>query len=174
MKTTVAGPRLLAILSTVPDPRQARGRGQPLPALLALATAAMLHGARSLDAIAHWGRLQEPGVVQALGFTRAQTPAVSTLPLVFKDLDVAAFAAALRRWAQQRDVKGRPIALDGTAVRGSHGAQLPGVDLVAADADAAGLVLAQAGGQAGCGRGRIDGRDRIAAHAAACGPSGDR
>jgi len=149
MNAPAAGPLLLATFATVPDPRQASGRRHPLPAILALATAAMLQGARSLYAIAQWGRLQEPGVVRALGFTGAQTPAVSTLHLVFKKLDVAAFEAALSAWAQQLDLKGRTIAIDGKALRGSHGEHLPGVDLVAGYADAAGLVLAQAGGQAG-------------------------
>ena len=117
--------------------------------MLALATAAMLCGARSLSAMAQWGRLQPPAVVAALGFTRERTPAVSTLHQVFSHLDVTAFEAALATWAQtalgdRRDA----IALDGKALRGIHGEALPGVDLVAAYATGAGLVLAQSGGEA--------------------------
>jgi hypothetical protein len=110
----------------------------------------MLAGARSLYAIAQWGRLQEPAVVQALGFTRTRTPTVSTLHLVFKALDVVAFEAVLADWAQAQ-LGDRPahIALDGKALRGSHGEHLPGVDVVAAYAVEAGLVLAQTGGRAG-------------------------
>ena len=69
-----------------------------LAAILALAVAALLADARSLYAIAQWGRLQSAETVRTLGFTRAKTPTVSTLREVFKALDVAAFEAALARW----------------------------------------------------------------------------
>ncbi len=150
MNDEAMGRSLLAAFATVPDPRLARGRRHPLPAILALSTAAMLCGARSLYAIAQWGRLQPPTVVRALGFTRAQTPAVSTLHQVFSALDVEAFEAALATWAQQYlGERQEAIAIDGKALRGIHGEALPGVDLVAAYAREAGLVLAQAGGPAG-------------------------
>jgi hypothetical protein len=109
----------------------------------------MLSGARSLYAIWQWGRLQPPEVVRALGFTRERTPSVATLHLVFKALDAAAFEAALAGWARANLGDARRIALDGKALRGIHGEELPGVRLVAAYADEAGLVLAQSGGQ-GC------------------------
>lgn len=143
---------MLAAFATVPDPRLPRGRRHPLPAVLALATAAMLCGARSLYAIAQWGRLQPPEVVRALGFTRERTPAISTLHEVFSQLDTEAFESALRTWA--RDYFGdrqEAIAIDGKALRGIHGEALPGVDLVAAYATEAGLVLAQSGGPARSG-----------------------
>jgi hypothetical protein len=47
-------PDLLAYLATVPDPRAARGRRHPLIAILGLAAAAVLAGARSVTAIAEW------------------------------------------------------------------------------------------------------------------------
>src|SRR3990172_9536559 len=100
MERELIGRSLLEAFAKVPDPRLPKGRRHPLPAILALATAAMLCGARSLYAIAQWGRLQEPAIVKALGFSRERTPAVSTLHLVFKDLDAVAFEAALRAWAQ--------------------------------------------------------------------------
>src|SRR4051812_2601810 len=70
------GRGLLEAFAQVPDPRRPRGRRHPLAALLALSAAAMLSGARSLYAIAQWGRLQPSGVVRALGFTRERTPSV--------------------------------------------------------------------------------------------------
>ena len=117
----------------------------------------MLAGARSVDAIAQGGRLQEAGVVQALGYTREKTPAGSTFHEVFKALDVEAFEAVLSRWAQQHLGPGEAIAIDGKALRGIHGEELPGVRLVAAYAHRAGRVLAQAGGPAPTERGT--GRD---------------
>lgn len=141
------GAELLAAFATVPDPRSRHGRRHPLPAILALATAAMLSGARSLYAIAQWGRRQPPEVVAALGFTRTRTPTVSTLHLVVRDLDAAAFEGALSQWARANlGDDEAAIAIDGKGLRGIHGEALPGVRLVAAYRDRAGLVLAQAGG----------------------------
>ena len=143
------GLSLLDAFATVPDPRSPSGRRHPLPAILALATAAMLEGARSIDAIAQWGRLQPPDVVHALGFTRDRTPCGSTVHLVFKALDVPAFEAALQTWARlQLGDRGKAIAIDGKGLRGIHGEEVPGVRLVAAYCDEAGLVLAQTGGRA--------------------------
>lgn len=52
--------------------------------MLALAVCAMMCGRRSLYAIAQWGRDQGSTVAQELGFTRATTPCVATLHLVFR------------------------------------------------------------------------------------------
>ena len=147
MDQETIGRSLLEAFAEVPEPRQRRGRRHPLPALLALAAAAMLSGARSLYAIAQWGRLQPPEVVRALGFTRDATPCVATLHRAFKALDAAAFERALAGWARATLGDARRVAVDGKALRGIHGEELPGVRLVAAYADEAGLVLAQSGGQ---------------------------
>jgi DDE_Tnp_1-associated len=148
MKSEELGPSLLQALATVPDPRSRQGRRHPLPAVLALATVAMLCGARSLYAIAQWGREQPDEVIQALGFTREQTPGVATLHRVFKGLDAEAFEQALAGWAQRvLGRRGEAIALDGKALRGIHGEELPGVRLVAAYDIQTGLVLGQRGGE---------------------------
>ena len=142
------GRSLMEAFAKVPDPREARGKRHPLPAMLALSTVAMLSGAKSLYAIAQWGRLQQPEVVRALGFTREQTPCVATLHLLFKDLDIAYFEQALQNWAQRNlGDRGKVIAIDGKGLRGIHGEEIPGVRLVAAYADEVGLVLTQKGGQ---------------------------
>ncbi len=148
METSDVGRRLVAAFAKVPDPRKPRGRRHPLPAILALSTSAMLSGARSLYAIAEWGRVQPPAVIAAFGFQRAQTPCVATLHLLFKRLDAGAFEAALTQWARA-ELGDRPgaIAIDGKALRGIHGEEVPGVRLVAAYSDEAGLVLAQKGGE---------------------------
>jgi DDE family transposase len=151
MQTNELGPSLLRALAEVPDPRSRHGRRHPLPAILALATVAMLCGARSLYAIAQWGREHPPEVVRALGFTRQPTPGGATLHRVFKALDVDRFERVLAQWAQAAlgdRGQGEAIALDGKALRGIHGEQLPGVWLVAAYDVRTGLVLAQKGGQA--------------------------
>jgi DDE family transposase len=151
MQTDELGASLLRALADVPDPRSRHGRRHALPAVLALATVAMLCGARSLYAIAQWGREQPESVPRSLGFTRQQTPGVATLHRVFKRLDVDVFETVLARWAQAAlgdRSRGEAIALDGKALRGIHGEQLPGVRLVAAYDVQTGLVLGQKGGQA--------------------------
>jgi len=55
METEALVRRRFAAFTQVPDPRRPRGRRHPLAAILALATAAMLGGARSLDAIGQEG-----------------------------------------------------------------------------------------------------------------------
>src|SRR5262249_10797215 len=101
MRTVDLGPSLLAAFARVPDVRSRHGRRYALPALLTLATAAMLAGARSLYAISQWGRLQPPAVRQALGFAEGDLPAATTLHYVFKQLNIAGFEAALQTWAAQ-------------------------------------------------------------------------
>jgi len=140
------GPGLLAVFAALPDTRGRHGRRHSLAAILTLATAAMLSGARSLYAIGQWGRLQPPVVLRDLGFTRSATPSVSTLHVVFRGLDVVAFERALSQWAQARAPNRPRLAIDGKGLRGIHGEELPGVRLVAAYCDEAGLVLAQKGG----------------------------
>lgn len=141
-------PSLLAALAAVPDPRCRRGRRYAANSVLTFAVCAMLCGARSLYAIAQWGRDQGSAEIRAaLGIGRGSTPSVATLFRLFRDLDVDAFEAALGAWAEAQGVpRGEAVALDGKHLRGIHGEGVPGVHLVAACAHRAGAVLAQKGG----------------------------
>jgi DDE_Tnp_1-associated len=143
-------PSLLAALAEVPDPRRQRGRRYPVGAVLTFAVCAMVCGARSLYAIAQWGHEQGSAEVRAaLGITRARTPSVATLFRLFRDLDQAAFEAALGAWVRAQGLSaGEGVALDGKTLRGIHGEQVPGVHLVAAYAHHTGAVLGQKGGAA--------------------------
>jgi DDE_Tnp_1-associated len=148
MKAAELGPSLLAAFARVPDVRSRHGRRSPLPALLTLATAAMLCRARSPYAMAQWGRLQPKAVRQALGFRGPRMPGITTLHYVFKRLQVDFFERELQAWAAQvLDPTTQQLVLAGNALRGLHGEELPGVRLVALYAPDAGLALAQAGGQ---------------------------
>ena len=131
-------------LDLVPDFRSSQGRRHSLGAILALATCAMLCGARSLYAIAQWGRDQGGATAQLLGFSQEKTPCVATLHRVFKGLDVAAFEAEVGNWLANSGVEADdPLSLDGKTLRGVHGQEIPGVHLVSAYASHAGAVLAQ-------------------------------
>jgi hypothetical protein len=63
-------PDLLAYLATVSDPRARAGRRHPLVAILVLAAAAVLAGARSIAAIAEWAADAPQPVRAALGTRR--------------------------------------------------------------------------------------------------------
>ena len=61
---------LMAYLATVADPRAERGCRHPLVAILAMAAAAVLTGARSMTAIAEWAADTPQSVRAALGARR--------------------------------------------------------------------------------------------------------
>ena len=136
--------RLREALDGVPDHRSSQGRRHPLGAVLSLAVCAMLCGARSLYAIAQWGRDHRAAAGQAPGFPLGKTPCVATLHRVFKDLDVAAFEEVLREWVKDSGVElGSVVSVDGKTLRGIHGDEIPGVHLVSAYAAGSGAVLTQ-------------------------------
>lgn len=124
---------LYEVFEQLPDPRSPLGRRHPLPAILGQATVAMLGGARSLEAIAQFGRDRGPHFARALGFTRDEMPCKATFHNVFKVLDAEVFEQALGRWLGGRRRAGwRRMAIDGKTLRGTQGDQLPGVHLLAA------------------------------------------
>jgi DDE_Tnp_1-associated len=155
LPTAPPGPpgSLAGALAAVPDPRRPYGwrpdrAPLPLVGVLQLAVAAMLCGARSLYAVAQWGRErveEDPAALAPLGLPAGRSPSVATLHRVFKGLDATAFERALGRWLAASGVDpAEAVALDGKTLRGIHGDAVPGVHLVAAFAHRAGAVLAQA------------------------------
>ena len=136
---------LMEILHTIPDPRKPRGIRHPLPALLALATLAILAGHSSLEAIAQFGRDHGPALAFALGFRRGKTPTKSAFSKLFRRLDINAFEAALSQWLRGRheDHDWQALALDGKTLRGSKDGEAPGVHLLTAFVPAAATVIAQ-------------------------------
>ena len=121
-------------LDGVPDHRSSQGRRHPLGAILSLAVCAMRCGARSLYAIAQWGRDQGISTGQLLGFrpgkTPGEEPCVATFhrvfKRVFKDLDVDRFEAVLGEWLSNSEVEpGEALSLDGKTLRGIHGETIP-------------------------------------------------
>src|SRR5438477_5081017 len=143
---------LAAALATVPDPRHPYGwwpERPPLPlvGLLQFSVAAVVCGARSLYAMAQWGRERvedDPELLTDLGLPPGRSPSVATLHRLFKALDGAAFERAVGDWLARTGVEpGDALALDGKTLRGVHGAGVPGVHLVGAHAHRAGAILAQ-------------------------------
>jgi predicted transposase YbfD/YdcC len=160
-------PHLLAYLATIPDPRAALGRRHPLVAILALAAAAVLAGARSFAAIAEWATDAPQPVRAALGARRDApdhwaVPAEATIRRTLGRLDANALAAAVGAWladrqrhdrsrcaghAQRRRPRRRAVAVDGKTLRGAHAPAPDGdgrpVHLLAAMDHTSRAVLAQ-------------------------------
>lgn len=143
---------LAAALAMVPEPRRPYGwrpEYPPLPlvALLQCCVAAILCGARGVTAIAQWAeerRGDEPALLLALGLPPGRRPCAATLHRVLKALDADAFERAIGGWLAGTGAAPRdPLAVDGKALRGVHGADIPGVHLVSAYAHGAAVVVAQ-------------------------------
>jgi predicted transposase YbfD/YdcC len=119
---------LTAAFAHIPDPRRARSVTYALPAILALAVAAILSNHLSVLAIAEWGARQSPDLLRTLGFADGRTPCQSTLQRLFSKLDGHALSAALGAYfapavvplpvaaAAAAPVQG--VAMDGKAQRG--------------------------------------------------------
>ena len=147
-------PHLLAYLATVTDPRTRTGRRHPLVAILVLAAAAVLAGARSIAAIAEWAADAPQPVRAALGTRRDPctghwvwaVPSETTIRRTLARLDATALAAAIGAWLADRDRpdrRRRAVAVDGKTLRGASGAQGRQVHLLACMDHATRAVLAQ-------------------------------
>jgi hypothetical protein len=158
-------PHLLAYLAAIPDPRSALGRRHPLVAILALAAAAVLAGARSFAAVAEWATDAPQPVRAALGARRDApdhwaVPAEATIRRTLGRLDANALAAAVGAWLADRQrhdhrhsaghaQRPRPrqpaVAVDGKTLRGTRAPGGDGrpVHLLAAMDYTSRVVLAQ-------------------------------
>jgi predicted transposase YbfD/YdcC len=149
-------PHLLACLAAVPDPRAARGRRHPLVAILAMAAAAVLAGARSVAAIAEWAADAPQPVRAALGARHHApgcfaVPAEATIRRTLARLDADALAGVIGAWLADRDPdpagadRRRAVAVDGKTLRGARATGGDGrpVHLLAAMDHASRAVLAQ-------------------------------
>lgn len=139
--------QLLAVLQSVPDPRDRRGVRYPLAGMLAVAVAAVIAGARSFAAIGQWAAQATAEHLAEFGLARAGAPDESTLRKLFARIDADALDAAVGRWmwTRTRTVDSRRvIALDGKTVRGARSrpdGKAP--HLIAAFDHDAGAVLGQ-------------------------------
>jgi predicted transposase YbfD/YdcC len=115
---------LAVAFAAVADPRRAASVIYPLPAVLALAVAAILANHLSVLAIAEWGARQDATVLAALGFPTARTPCQSTLQRLFRQLDGHALSARLTACFGPSAAPARTesaahgVAIDGKAQRG--------------------------------------------------------
>ena len=102
-------------------------------AILALATCAMLCGARRLIRHSSMGAGPRGCYGAAFGVQPGEDTLRGHLHRVFKGLDVAAFEAEVGNWLANSGVEADdPLSLDGKTLRGVHGQEIPGVHLVSA------------------------------------------
>jgi urease gamma subunit len=120
-------PQLLAYLATIADPRAPRGHRHPLIAILAMAAAAVLAGARSMTAIAEWAadtpRASGPRSAPARNSPdHYSVPAETTIRRALGRLDPQALATAIGAWLGDRDrpqQRRQAVAVDGKTLRGA-------------------------------------------------------
>jgi len=154
---------LLGYLAQIADPRHRRGRRHALTAVLAVAVAAVLAGARSLAAIGEWAADAPQPVLAALGVRHDplrrvyRPPAEATMRRVLARVDPDALDRAIGAWLadQQPPVPTtrpppptrparRAVAVDGKTLRGSGHHRAAQVHLLAAMDHTSRGVLGQA------------------------------
>ena len=142
---------LLAYLAAIDDPRSRAGRRHPLVAVLLIAAAAVLAGARSIAAIAEWAADTPQSIRAALGTRRDPfagrwvVPTETTIRRTLARLDAEELAAAIGAWLADRDrpSRRRAVAVDGKTLRGAQDTQGRQVHLLAVMDHATRAVLAQ-------------------------------
>src|SRR3954451_22884586 len=93
-----AGASLMELLEGIHDPRHARGKRHPLPALLNLAVVAMLAGMSSYEAIVQFGKERGGEFLKLLGFTARKGLCKATYSRVFRRIDVVEFEDRVGAW----------------------------------------------------------------------------
>ena len=136
---------LMELLEGLHDPRCAKGKRHPLPALLSLAVVGMLAGMTSYEAIVQYGKERGWGFLQLLGFTTKWGLCKATYSRVFRRIDVVDFEVRVGRWIQAQLGKDDAphLSIDGKTARGSRDGSTPSVHLVSAYAPDVKAVLAQ-------------------------------
>ena len=125
-------PKLSLAFEKIPDLRKHWRKRYNLKALLVMATAAILSGAKGPTSISEWGRSKSREELKQMGFKRGIAPCPATFHNVFKDLDVLTFEQAIRDYFSPVLKGEKAIAVDGKTLRGSKDGDLPGVHLLAA------------------------------------------
>jgi len=135
---------LVEVLREVTDPRNARGIRHPFESVLALAAMAALSGMRNYEAIAEWAADVPRDILRELRCWCHQAPSEPTFRRVLQAIDADEIDRVVGRWlADQVEVFGKGVALDGKTLRGSGQGDREPFHLLAAVTHEDGIVLAQ-------------------------------
>ncbi len=108
---------LAAFFADIADPRRAQGRRHPLPAVLAIATAAVLCGLRGYKAIAGWANDLKPRARERFRCRREngiyRVPSESISRDVLIRVDPTALDQACQRWNKAYAQEDSSLAVDG-------------------------------------------------------------
>jgi predicted transposase YbfD/YdcC len=116
----MAPAHLIAILSTVPDPRVERTRRHKLVDILVIVMLAMINGAAGWEDIADFAEVREAWLSGFLELPGG-VPCADTFRRVFEALDPRVFGACLAELTADlvTDLEGKVVAIDGKTMRGS-------------------------------------------------------
>lgn len=112
--------RLIALLSTVPDPRVARTRVHKLVDLLVMALLAMINGAGGWEDMHEFAEVRESWLRGFLELPGG-VPCADTFRRLFEAIDPVVFGQCLAAITADltKDLEGKVVALDGKTLRGS-------------------------------------------------------
>ena len=133
----------------LPEPRGGRRQLHPLPAVLTIALAATLAGARGYLAISEYAARLTQAQLKRLRtyFDRKQqcfvAPSEPTLRRVLRQVDPVALEQAFSDWIQASAPTGEPLAMDGKTLKGARRDDGSQVHLLAALLHQQGAVVAQ-------------------------------
>lgn len=144
-------PSLREILAPVPDPRKARGRRHPWPAVLLLVVVGLLSGANSQRAVARWGQDAPEQWRRGLGCTRLRGPSQPTLQRRLGKVAVGPLETVRGDWLPQGRAAWRHstarwldgIAIDGKTRRGARRLGARDAHLLSACCQRFGVVLGE-------------------------------
>jgi hypothetical protein len=141
---------LMQVLRKIPDPRKRRGIRHGRTTLLAISVAAVLSGARSLEAIAQWARECTQPELTRLGcrrnprINRREAPSEPTLRRFLQGVDADAVDAQVGQWLQGLTMKaGQAAAFDGKTLRGARREDKSQVHLLSLVLQGSGITIAQ-------------------------------
>ena len=141
---------LMAVLRKVPDPRKRRGIRHTKTTLLAIAVAAVLSGARSLEGIAQWARQCTQAELARLGCRRnprtgkLEPPSEPTIRRFLQTIDAEAVDERVGEWLAGLVLKDADaLAFDGKTLRGARRKDRTQVHLLSLVLQSSGITIAQ-------------------------------
>ena len=136
-------------LRALPDCRKPQGLRHPFAAVLTIAIAAMLAGARSYEALAEWAERLTQSQRKRLRCRynheqkRFETPSEPTIRRVLQAADADAIDRQLGRWLMQMAGSEEAIAIDGKTLKGARREDGTQVHLLSAFLQTQGVTVAQ-------------------------------